>query len=769
MNGAFIGVDVGTGSARAGVFDDEGRLLAYARRPIAIWREAGEIVEQSSEDIWRAATAAVREAVDASALSAEAFAGVGFDATTSLVVVDPAGRPLSVSPTDSPERNVIVWMDHRAAIDAERINATGHEVLRYVGGRISPEMQVPKLAWLAREKPATFAAAGHFFDLSDYLSWRATGVASLSLCAAVCKFAYLAHERRWAADFFDAVGLGALQADGFARVGSEIAAPGTPLGSGLTRDAAAAMGLRPGLPVGAGLVDAHAGALATLGASAAGEKADPRRRLALILGTSSCCMAVADEPRFIDGVWGPSYSALSSGQWLVEGGQSAFGAAIDHVLRAHPAFPALAARADDVHAALEREIVARAGGLSQAARLAESLHVLPDFLGHRSPDADPAARGAIAGLDLGESLNDLQALYVATLAGLAYGLARVIAELERGGFAFETIVVSGGASQSALVRQIVADATRQTVAAPETPEPVLLGSAMIGAVAAGRLAIGEAMGSMSRLGATATPAGGEIAALHARKRRAYEILRRAERETRKAMSAPAAWPEVVIFDCDGVLVDSEVLAMSVIRRLLEEAGLCLSDEETRERFLGVRVDSGIRKVEAELGAPLPKSFPERVSRATIATFERELKGMEGVRQAVGGLRARVCVASSSGPDRLRSALRVTGYEAMFAPNIFSGAQVARGKPHPDLFLFAARAMGAAPADCLVIEDSVAGVEAARRAGMSVFGFVGGSHYSAASQVPDLTAAGAELIFDDMARLPDIVAESAARRAAREAR
>ena len=228
------------------MFDDDGRLLAYARRPIAIWREADEIVEQSSEDIWRAATAAVREAVDASALSVEAFAGVGFDATTPLVVVDRAGRPLSVSPTDSPERNVIVWMDRRAAIDAERINATGRDARRYVGGRISPEMQVPKLAWLSREKPATFAAAGHFFDLSDYLSWRATGAASRSLCAAACKFAYLAHERRWAADFFDAVGLGALQADGFARVGSEIAAPVTALGSGLTRDAAAAMGLRPG-------------------------------------------------------------------------------------------------------------------------------------------------------------------------------------------------------------------------------------------------------------------------------------------------------------------------------------------------------------------------------------------------------------------------------------------------------------------------------------------------------------------------------------------
>ena len=124
-----------------------------------------------------------------------------------------------------------------------------------------------------------------------------------------------------------------------------------------------------------------------------------------------------------------------------------------------------------------------------------------------------------------------------------------------------------------------------------------------------------------------------------------------------------------------------------------------------------------------------RSFPTLFRARFFATFARELKGVEGVRQAVGGLSARVCVASSSAPERLRFALRVTGYETLFAPNIFSAAEVAQGKPSPDLFLFAARAMGATPRDCLVIEDSVAGVAAARAAGMTVFGFVGGSHFS----------------------------------------
>ena len=154
---------------------------------------------------------------------------------------------------------------------------------------------------------------------------------------------------------------------------------------------------------------------------------------------------------------------------------------------------------------------------------------------------------------------------------------------------------------------------------------------------------------------------------------------------------------------------------------------------------------------------MPRDFTGALSREILATFERDLKGVEGVRQAVAGLDARVCVASSSAPERLRFALRVTGYEALFAPNIFSSAEVPRGKPHPDLFLFAAHTLGADPDRCLVIEDSVAGVSAARAAGMIVFGFVGGSHFSVPAQTEELTAAGADLIFDDMARLPEIVA------------
>ena len=538
-------------------------------------------------------TSAVSEAVEASGLPPEAIRGMGFDATCSLVALDRNARPLSVSPTDAPERDVIVWMDHRAVDDAERINAGGHKTLRYVGGKISLEMHAPKLAWLARRKPETIGAAGHFFDLTDFLSFRATGSLTRSACPATCKFAYLAHEKRWPDEFFDSVGLGFLKDDHYARIGAEMAPPGAPLGRGLTPEAAAAMALRPGTPVGAGLIDAHAGAAGTLGARGAGMSADPRRRLALILGTSSSCMALSDEPRFIDGVWGPHFGALTPNQWLIDGGQSAFGAAIDHLLRLHPAFGELQARAGP-HAlqALEKDIVARAGGLSQAAMIAEGLHVLPDFIGSRSPSADPGARGGVMGMDLREDAASLQELYVAGLCGLAYGLADIVGKLERSGYEFDTIIVSGGAARSGLVRQIIADVCGKTVESPETPEPVLLGSAMVGAVAAGTQTMASAMSSMSTLATgAAAPAGGAIAAFHARKRRACEMLRRTEREIRE-LHRKSRWPEVVIFDCDGVLVDSEVIALGVTRRRLGEAGLRLTDQETRERFLGLRLEFG---------------------------------------------------------------------------------------------------------------------------------------------------------------------------------
>lgn len=545
----FIGVDVGTGSARAGLFDMRGRLLGTARHPIHTWYLPGEMVEQSSQDIWTACVRAITQAVAEAGITPERVAGIGFDATCSLVALDEHAQSVTISPTGDAQRNVIVWMDHRATAEAAQINATGDDVLRYVGGQISPEMETPKLLWLKRHLPDSYARAAHFFDLADYLTFRATGSTARSLCTVTCKWTYVRHAGGWSRGYFERIGLPELLDDDAVRIGRDVVAPGTALGSGLCEDAARELELRPGIAVGASLIDAHAGAVGTVSSpDAAGRPVPPTARLAYILGTSACVMATTTAPRFTPGVWGPYDSAMVEGLWLNEGGQSAAGVAIDTLVRSHPGYAQASAEAlaagTDVLRWLENRILARTPDPSQAARLAHGLHVLPDYLGNRSPDADPAARAVIAGLTIDHDLKGLEALFVAGLCGLGYGLADIIDALRAQGVDFDTVIMSGGASQSRLVRQLMADASGVQVQLAATPEPVLLGSAMLGAVACGSFAdLPAAMSAMSGLGASTAPTSPEIAAFHLAKRRAYQAMQALDRTLRKEMAGvPADTP-----------------------------------------------------------------------------------------------------------------------------------------------------------------------------------------------------------------------------------
>jgi len=541
MRQAFIGVDVGTSSARAGVFDEKGTLLATARHPITVWHEAGNVVEQSSSEIWAACADSVRAAMAEAALPPSAVKGIGFDATCSLVVLDAAADPVTVSTSGDERRNVIVWMDHRATAEARLVNDTHDDVLRYVGGSISPEMEIPKLLWLKRHLPSSYHAAGHFFDLADYLSFRATGSATRSICTLACKWNFLAHERRWSGSYFDRVGLGDLASGEYAKIGNEIVAPGTPLGAGLTKSAARDFGLLEATPVGASLIDAHAGGVGTIGGRGKSrEPVDVCRRLAYIMGTSACIMATTSEPRFVPGVWGPYYSGMVPGFWLNEGGQSAAGAAIDHLIRSHPAYNEAVATAHaggmEILEFLERRIVSRTGSPGEAALLAGDIHVLPEFLGNRSPFADPEARAVVAGMGLDVDIASMERLFVAGLCGLAYGLADVVEAFRSHGVDSDLMVMGGGAGRSSLVRQIMADTTGLTVALPETQEPVLLGAAMLGAVA-GKFygSIGEAMASMSAIGWSSQPTAPGLADFHRTKRKVHGLMRQLDRESRDAM------------------------------------------------------------------------------------------------------------------------------------------------------------------------------------------------------------------------------------------
>jgi HAD superfamily hydrolase (TIGR01509 family) len=213
---------------------------------------------------------------------------------------------------------------------------------------------------------------------------------------------------------------------------------------------------------------------------------------------------------------------------------------------------------------------------------------------------------------------------------------------------------------------------------------------------------------------------------------------------------------LIIFDCDGVLVDSEPLAIRVLVDGLAAIGYGIEEASASERFLGRNLAAVQATLREELGFDLPAERLDRMRRNLFDLFRRELKPMPGVFEALDRLTIPCCVASSSLPDRLRLALEVTGLLPRFEPHLYSANMVAEGKPAPDLFLHAAAGMGASPEVCLVIEDSAPGIEAARRAGMTVFAFTGGGHARGLNYRQSLEALSPAVLFDDMRKLPALI-------------
>jgi HAD superfamily hydrolase (TIGR01509 family) len=215
-------------------------------------------------------------------------------------------------------------------------------------------------------------------------------------------------------------------------------------------------------------------------------------------------------------------------------------------------------------------------------------------------------------------------------------------------------------------------------------------------------------------------------------------------------------PALVIFDCDGVLVDSEPISARCVASALGAAGYGIDEAQVLERFLGLGSQSMCAIVEGELGRPLPGDFLPDLRRDMLAAFERELRPIEGAAQLLDRLEMPRCVASSSHPERIRRSLEITGLKARLAPHLFSATMVDRGKPAPDLFLYAAGQMAVAAPACVVVEDSEAGVRAGKAAGMTVVGFTGGSHVTPARHGPKLESAGADVVIDAMTKLGEIL-------------
>jgi HAD superfamily hydrolase (TIGR01509 family) len=213
--------------------------------------------------------------------------------------------------------------------------------------------------------------------------------------------------------------------------------------------------------------------------------------------------------------------------------------------------------------------------------------------------------------------------------------------------------------------------------------------------------------------------------------------------------------DLIIFDCDGVLVDSEVISCRAHADVLSRHGYPITSDEVFERFLGRSTRQANLEIETELGRKLPDDYHAELQDELFGNFERDLEAIRGIHDALDRITQRVCVASSGSHQRMRVSLGSTSLYERLAPNIFSASQVKNGKPAPDLFLFAASEMRVPPERCVVIEDSVVGIAGARAAGMTVFGFCGGSHCGP-GYAEILRQAGTDLTFDDMRQLPDLV-------------
>jgi len=484
-----IGVDVGTGSARAGVFDLQGNMLARAQHEIQIWRPRDNFVEESSNDIWSATCRSVRQALDDANITPDRVAGISYDATCSLVALDAHDRPVTVSPTGNHEQNIIVWMDHRAIEQAARINASKHRVLRYVGGKISPEMEPPKLLWIKENLKETWNFATRFLDLADFMTYRSTGIDVRSLCTTVCKWTYLGHEASWDAGFFEKFGMGSLLRQ--SKIGSKILPMGTCIGT-LTHVSAEELGLTTNTKVAVGIIDAHAGGLGVMGV---GFDSVPRRSsleqiLALIGGTSSCHMAVSREPRYISGIWGPYYSAMIPGMWLTEGGQSATGSLLDYIIKENSTYPIIKKHASERRISEYQYLNEVVQDLKKRERkgpeITKEINILPYFHGNRSPRADPTLRGIISGFTLDDSVESVTLRYYATIQSIAYGTRHIIEVMNAKGYRIKRIHACGGGTKNPLWLQEHADITGCEIVLPKESEAVLLGSAMLAAVGSGK-------------------------------------------------------------------------------------------------------------------------------------------------------------------------------------------------------------------------------------------------------------------------------------------
>ncbi|KAI8964998.1 Nup93/Nic96-domain-containing protein [Daldinia sp. FL1419] len=518
MQDHYIGIDVGTGSARACLIDSSGDIKALASEAIKLWQPQQGYYEQSTTDIWHCICHCVQRVVHQSGVDVGHIKGLGFDATCSLAVFsENDDQPVPVTgpdfENDGNDRNVILWLDHRPVQETDKINATGHNLLRYVGGKMSIEMEMPKILWLKNNMPKELFDRCKFYDLTDALTHLATGNDNRSFCSTVCKQGYVpigvdGSEKGWQENFFEEIGLGDLAKDNFRRMGGVNGINGKYFSAGelvghLSDHASKQLGLQAGIAVGSGVIDAYAGWVGTVGAKVdteyghadesapANDLAQASTRLAAVAGTSTCHLAMSEKPVFVNGVWGPYRDVLLPNYWLAEGGQSATGELLRHILETHPAHKEVMPLAEAMHMNIYdymnghlRELAEKTNAPT-VSYLGRHFFFYGDLWGNRSPIADPNMKGSVIGLSSDSSIDGLALYYYATMEFIALQTRQIIEAMNKAGHNIQTIFMSGSQCQNDMLMDLIATVCDMPVLIPRyVHAAVVHGAAMLGAKAA---------------------------------------------------------------------------------------------------------------------------------------------------------------------------------------------------------------------------------------------------------------------------------------------
>jgi FGGY-family pentulose kinase len=473
-----LGIDFGTESVRVGIFDLTGAPRALAAQPYPLHHPQPGWAEQQPDAWWSALVTATHTALAEAGIAREEIVGLGADCTSCTVVaMDADFRPL---------RPAILWMDVRAASQARRIAASGHPALKYNGhGNVSAEWMPCKALWLKENEPDIYRQARRIGECIDWLTHRLTGEWVGSINNASVRWYYDRAEGGWPADFYEQIGLGDLLPRFPRRILDMGAVAGT-----LLPETAAELGLPAGIPVAEGGADAFV-AMIGLNVLRPGQ-------LAFITGSSHIHLGQSSTPFHAEGIFGAYTDAVVPGQYTVEGGQVSTGSVVkwfkDNFCAKEAALAA--ERGVSVYAILNELAAPIPPG-------SEGLVVLDYWQGNRTPYVDPEARGIIRGLSLKHTTGHL---YRAIIEGIAYGTEHILRTFRAHGFTVDEMVAAGGSTRSPLWMQIHADVSNVPIILTAVSDGPALGSAILGAVAAGQFAsVASAAERMVHAGARIEP------------------------------------------------------------------------------------------------------------------------------------------------------------------------------------------------------------------------------------------------------------------------